>query len=239
MTGGASERRLGVVVASGNPAKVAVIAGLLAGLGGVRVMAPPTDHDISHKVVGGAATEAEGGAGASFAANARAKALAVSARVPGAVVVATDGGLLMPGLGERWDPVRTRRFAGAAVTDGERAAVLLALAAGLRGEQRAIGWREAMVVVRDGELLATWEVDDRPGVLAENVDRAAVGGGFWVPAVWRCPEFEGRRLADLTPDERAARGDHWARLGERLRELVGREAGRETVGGGVGASILG
>jgi len=46
------------------------------------------------------------------------------------------------------------------------------------------------------------------------------GGGFWVPALWCCPEQGGRRLAELSDDERRARGDHWSRLGVQLRRFL-------------------
>jgi inosine/xanthosine triphosphate pyrophosphatase family protein len=198
-----------LVVASRNPAKVATVARLAAGLARVR----PLPDDLA------AAGDEDA---ASVEANAAAKARRASAAQPGSVVVATDGGLLVPALGSAWDPLRTRRFAGAHATDRERADALLALAAGLAGDERRIGWREALAVARDGLPIATWTAEDAPGLLANDYDPRllSAGGGFWVSALWRCPECDGRRLADLSPAERAARTDHWARLGVELRRLL-------------------
>jgi len=206
----AAPRLPDLVVASRNPAKVAAVARLAASLARVR----PLPDDLAD------ATADEDGA--SFVAIAAAKARRASAALPGSIVVATDGGLLVPALGSAWDPLRTRRFAGDRATDRERADALLALAAGLTGDERRIGWREALAVARDGLPVATWIAEDSPGLLADGYDPRllAATGGFWVSALWLCPECAGRRLADLSPTERAGRVDHWARLGTRLHRLL-------------------
>ena len=193
-----------VVVATGNAAKVAALARWLPG-----VEVVPTPSDVSPD----AAED-----GASFPENAVLKAEAVSARLPGEVVVATDGGLLVPGLGPAWDPLRTRRFAGEASSAADRARALLAMASGLRGRDRIIGWEEALAVAVDGRHVASWVAESPPGELATTLHESLLGAdpGFWVPAVWRCPECGGKRLADLTPDDRATRFDHWMQLGSAL-----------------------
>lgn len=175
--------------------------------------------DLRRPVVSAAAADSAEEEGPSFAANAEAKASRASRELSGETIVATDGGLLVPALSAAWDPLRTRRFAGEGATNAERAAALLALAADLRGEERRIGWREALAVACDGAVLAVWEAEGVPGILADDVEPRllAPGGGFWVPALWRCPEFALRRLAELSPAERRARDDHWARLGRQLR----------------------
>jgi hypothetical protein len=59
-------------------------------------------------------------------------------------------------------------------------------------------------------------------MLAREVDPALVakGNGFWIPAVWICPDAGGRRLAELSAAERAARPDHWSLLGANLRTFL-------------------
>ena len=196
-----------VVVASRNRAKVAAIGRIVHQV----AVAVPLPNAI-------AVPEETGDDVGQIAAG---KARAVAAALPGDLVVASDGGLLIPALGDVWDPRRTRRFAGPEASDGQRADRLLALAAGLTGDERQIGWREALAVARNGELLAVWEVEDAPGLLARDYDPALVeAGGFWVPALWICPEFDGRRLAELSGAERAARDDHWTRLGRELRRFL-------------------
>lgn len=159
--------------------------------------------------------------GPTMRAIAGAKACRWAVRFPGEMVVATDGGLLIPALGAAWVPARTRRFAGEWASNAERVAALLALTRDLRAQDRRVGWREALAVARNGSLLATWEAEATPGLLAANVAPAFVpGDNFWLPALWCCPEFGGRRLADLSPAEQAARDDHWARLGTDLRHFL-------------------
>ena len=198
-----------LIAATRNPAKVQELARLVAGLADVAPLPNAGDGDPED--------------GDSFATNAGAKAVFWSRRLDGGeIVVATDGGLLIPALGDRWDPVRTRRFAGEARTDVERASALLALAADLAGDDRRIVWEEALAVARDGVLLAHWVATSPPGLLAGEVDPGpvATGNGFWIPAIWICPDAGGRRLAELSAAERAARPDHWSLLGANLRTFL-------------------
>ena len=209
-----SEQLPSLLLASGNPAKLAALRRAVGDAALVDALPDTADDPV-----------AEGGG--SVETVAAAKAVRASRRVPGALVVATDGGLLVPGLGADWDPLRTRRFVGPDATDRARAEALLALAADLRGEERRIGWREALAVARNGRLLAGWAAEDTPGLLATELDPALLGSGFWIPALWRCPEFDGRPLATLTDDERAVRHDHWTRLGGELIRFLAAAAQEE------------
>ena len=163
---------------------------------------------------------------------ARAKAAAWSRAMPrsaaGAMplVVATDGGLLIPGLGPAWDPVRTRRFTGERTSRRERVGKLLSLAGQLHGDDRRIGWREALAVAHDGEVRQSWVAESPPGLLASTVPTTMDGNdSFWVPLIWCCPEFGGKRLAALSSEERQAREDHWTVLGRQLREWMAQHPG--------------
>ena len=136
---------------------------------------------------------------------------------PGVTVIATDGGLTIPALGPAWNPVETARFAGRDASGLDRALALLEICARLTGPDRRIGWSEAMSVAVDGRLLETWTANSPPGVLADDLPPELYpASGFWVPWLWRCPEYGNRRLSDLTRQERLGRRDHWAILGEYL-----------------------
>ena len=200
-----------IVLASRNRAKLAELTRHLWRVASVEL----PSEDISPE---GEALEG----GPSLVAIARAKAVRWSRALPQELVVATDGGLLIPALGAAWDPLRTRRFAGERTTDRERADALLTLTAGLEGEERRIGWREALAVARNGTVLWSCEADGQPGLLAHDYEPALLdaGGGFWVPALWICPEHGGRRLAELSDAEQSVREDHWALIGERLRRFL-------------------
>jgi inosine/xanthosine triphosphate pyrophosphatase family protein len=199
-----------LVAATRNPAKAAELARLVAGLAEVVPLPPHAGPDVPEE-------------GDRLEAVAAAKAIGWSRRLDrGELVVASDGGLLIPALGPRWDPARTRRFAGPAASDAERADALLSLTTGLSGDERRIAWREALAVARGGDLLACWAAESEPGLLARDYDPRAVaeGAGFWVPALWICPGRGGRRLADLPAAERDAEGSHWSVLGARLRAFL-------------------
>src|SRR3954453_18976851 len=103
-----------LVAATRNPAKI----GELQRVVGDAATIEPLPQDISLEPE----IERDLEAGHDTAEIAIAKAVAWS-RVVGAdaLVAATDGGLLIPGLEEAWDPTRTRRFAGEDASDLERA----------------------------------------------------------------------------------------------------------------------
>jgi len=200
-----------LTAATRNRAKVEQITVLVDGLAEVVPLPIEAGHDSAPEN------------GSSVRENAIAKARFWTERVgSNALVVATDGGLLVPTLGEQWDPIRTRRFAGESASNLQRADVLLQLTAPLTGDERQIGWLEAIAVARGDMLLGCWTAADGPGMLAESINQSAIvaSGGFWIPALWRCPEYGGRLLADLTPAERAARSDHWSELGQQLRGFL-------------------
>lgn len=145
-------------------------------------------------------------AGDPFAAIAMAKAVSASSLLDGAMTIATDGGLVVPALGDRWQPARTRRFAGAHATNRERAEALLALAADLEGDERRVHWREAVAVSRDGAVVLTATAESRPGCLATGLtDWTDDGQGFWVHVLWR--DSRGGAAPHGAADE------HWERLG--------------------------
>ncbi len=203
-----------IIAGTRNPEKVEALMAVLEGM--ARLVPPPLD--ISHEI------EEEGDeAGETVEAIAAGKASAWSRRLGAAgredLVVGSDGGLLLPALGNDWNPVRTRRFAGVGKDARARADALIALTDHLEGDQRRIGWREAVAFAQHGKVVATFVAESVPGLLARDYDPAVVvANGFWVPALWICPEFGGRRLAELMPEERAKRDDHWSRLRRQVRQ---------------------
>jgi inosine/xanthosine triphosphate pyrophosphatase family protein len=153
---------------------------------------------------------------------ATAKAVAWSRALPGEMVIASDGGLSIPALGDSWDPIRTRRIAAEDATDLERAESLLARTAHLRGDDRRISWREGVAIARDGELQGLWSAESEPGILAVEADPDLIAGGrgFWIDTLWICPKSHGQRLAELTLEERKRRADHWSRLESQVRRFL-------------------
>jgi len=134
-------------------------------------------------------------------------------------VIVTDGGLTIPALADRWDPTRTRRFAGEDLSPLDLAHALVERASGLHGTDRRIGWIEVAAIARPDGDTTTYSAESPAGMLATSVrpDDLRGSDGFWVPALWLCPEFGMKRLIDLTDEERSRRPDHWDRLGAAIR----------------------
>ncbi|MSQ25944.1 MAG: hypothetical protein EXR49_06715 [Dehalococcoidia bacterium] len=188
-----------VLIATANPAKQQRLRWLLRGSGLAATLPDPAQswprvpEDAS-----------------SHAANARAKAIAWS-RAAGGLAIASDGGMAIPALGDRWDALRTRRFAGPQATDAARTQALLRLMAGLRGQERSAWWIESVCLANRGHVLHTWSADSPRGTIAATYDPAKAIAGFWAFSLWIVPPSR-HPYAELSPRRRARVDDHWSRL---------------------------
>jgi hypothetical protein len=206
-----------IILATTNRAKVRALAERVGA--GIVVAPLPSETGERHSPL-----KLEDGVDAT--AIARTKASWYSRHIPKMFTAASDGDILIPALGRDWNPARTDRISGADPREATRVEALLARARHLVGPDRQIGWTEALAVARDGEILAEWVAHSPPGELAVDLpDDFDPEAGFWVPYVWRCPEYGGRRLSELTEHERLARRDHWAILGENLTEWAPDQTG--------------
>lgn len=191
-----------------NPAKHARLTWLLDGLD-VQLLMP---CDVAQ-----APTNEEGSV--SLRENAEHKASAW-ARAAGLHALTSDGGLHVPALGERWNPVRTRRAAGPGATDADRAVHLLGLMADLKAEERQACWVEVVALAApDGTLLGSWAGVGDPWPVLNSADFTGVPDGFWTPAVMP----PAQRSVEASGVER-----HWHLLKPSVRRAVERLA-REAV----------
>lgn len=198
-----------LVLATRNTAKAAQLRELLDGLdvelsdGASFPEAPDVDEE-----------------GGSHLAIAIGKAAAWS-RALGTLVVASDGGLSIPALGDGWSSLITRRGTGDDVPDEERARRLLRRMRDLEGERRVCWWTEAVAVARVGELLGAWEANGLEGYIAHDFVPPESGtNGFWAGGLW--VTHDGVRRWALTAEDTVRLGDPWASLREPLRGLVSR-----------------
>lgn len=132
------------------------------------------------------------------------------------LAIASDGGLVVPALGPRWESRYTHRFAGPAADNGERLRRLLELMRPYHGEDRRASWVEALAIADRGRVLASWELSGGMGYLDEQPPDGPLPE-FWVFSVWRFPQF-GATYSQLTDAQRESIDDHWGRL----RRLVSR-----------------
>lgn len=196
------------MIASGNPGKVREFAGLLADAG-LDVCAMPGDLEVEET-------------GATFAANARLKAVAV-AQATGCWALADDSGLEVFALGGA-PGVLSARYA---PTDGARIerllrelghAVLEARQAGTEPERRARF--VAALALADPEGTVALEVE---GVCAGRILEAPLGeGGFGYDPVFWVEEAQ-QTFAQMDPEQKAQlshRGRAFAALKPRLHAIL-------------------
>ena len=199
---------LHILLATSNPAKAKRMQGLFDGL----QVAFRHAKDIARQPV-----VAEDGS--THLEIAQAKAVAWSAAATG-VAIASDGGLVVPALGESWSSLFTRRSTGAELSDAARAEQLLALMQPYKGPQREVSWVEALAVARDGTLLGAWEAQGLRGLLAHTYSPPpGATAGFWLPGLW-CSGTSAKRYWEMTDEELAGAGDPWAQLRPAVRHAV-------------------
>ncbi len=203
-----SPRYKGLLLATKNPAKEKKLRWLLDGLGLPLVAAPRWALDALAVVEEGE-THLE---------NAERKARMWSRMTAGMMTVSTDGGLLIPSLGERWDALHTDRFAGDGATDRDRLDRLLEMMEPYTGDQRAARWVEALAVARLGRVLGSWRVESQPGILANEYDPSNIQPGFWAFSIWYLPQFN-KSYNELSDGELEGLEDHWGRLRTLVREF--------------------
>ena len=137
----------------------------------------------------------------------------------GEAALASDGGLVIPALGDDWQSTLTRRSTGEDVPDEERARRLLSRMRDLSGIGRESYWAEAVALARNGILVCAWETDGLRGSIGEayRPDPQAPEG-FWANALWETAD--GRRRWELSDEERATGADPWTQLRGPIREVL-------------------
>jgi XTP/dITP diphosphohydrolase len=207
-----SNQKTPILLATGNPAKQQALRWLLEGL----PLSPVTPRALGLELE----PEEEG---ETHEAIASLKAQEWS-RAASMLAIASDGGLLVPVLGQRWESRFTHRFAGPAADDAERLRRLLELMQPYRGQQREASWIEALAIADRGQTLASWELKGSAGVIAESPGDGPQVPGFWVFSVWQFPQL-GKTYNQLSPQEKEALDDHWTRLRQLVQDFF---KGRKT-----------
>lgn len=141
--------------------------------------------------------------------NAEKKALAYSALYPQQFVVASDGGITIPYLGNNWNHVLTRRLSGldalGEFTDRKRCEALLVLMRDAKGDERKVSWREAYAVARGGRILISEELSTADeGILLDYIPPDFKESGYWIGYLWYDPRFKNHYMA-LTEEEKKSR----------------------------------
>ena len=196
---------LPILLATTNPAKQQSFRWLLEGLS----LSATTPAQLSLDTV----PEEEGETHEAIA-RSKARQWSLAGRT---LAIASDGGMVLPSLGSRWESRYTHRFAGTAADDEERVRHLLELMRPYRGDDREATWKEAVAIAHQGRVLVSWELQGGTGLIAESPDDPSLIPGFWAFSVWYFPRF-GKTYTQLSRQEREMLNDHWTRL----RQLVQR-----------------
>lgn len=161
--------------------------------------------------------------GSTFLENAEKKAIEIS-RVYHCHAVATDGGVLIPALGDDWNGLLTKRFIGRDdATDFDRIEALLELMKDKKGNERAILWNEAVALANDGKLLFSRQVEGDRGEVQETYDPKQYQPGIWQCTITRYPQFGGKNFFELDKEERKYSEISWARLEEAVRNFMDKD----------------
>ena len=192
---------IGILLATINPAKQNKLRWLLDGI----PLTPVVPDEV-----GLGREPAPEEAGSSHEQNARLKAESWSKAASG-LAVSSDGGLVIPSLGRRWESILTHRFAGEGADDNTRLQRLLQIMQPYRGEERKASWVEALAIADNGKTLASWTVDGATGLLLEALDSRPIVPGFWVFSVWFFPKL-GKTYNELDDSELEQLNDHWSQL---------------------------
>ena len=198
-------KKADILLGTGNPAKQAMLAELVEGL----PLNPVSPQDIgldsnpdetapSHEEV------------------ARDKAAQWSLD-SGLLTIASDGGLVIPSLGSKWESLFTHRFAGTSATDNDRADELLKLMSPYENDSRSASWVEALAIADKGHVLKSWSLEGATGLIADHTRGNLTDRGFWVFSMWYFPKYQ-RTYDDLTESERLELNDHWLQLKTLVRE---------------------
>lgn len=148
----------------------------------------------------------------SFTGNAELKAIALS-KLTESYAIATDGGIVIPSLGNNWNALLTRRFLGKeSVTDRDRIEGLLDLMKDKKGEERAMVWHEAIALAHKGKLLFSQEVEGDHSQVQETYNPQQYKEGIWLCTLTSYPQFGNENFFELTEKEREYAEISWHRL---------------------------
>ena len=158
--------------------------------------------------------------GKSFEENARIKSLAV-AREFGCYAIATDGGAVIPTLGNNWNELLTRRFVGReGADDFDRINTLLEIMKGKKGDERKIVWREAIAIASPEKVIFSCEVEGDTGLIQEAYDPKQYKEGIWLCTITSYPQFGGKNFFELSEKEKEYGEISWHKLKDRTREFL-------------------
>ena len=126
--------------------------------------------------------------GKSLKENAVKKAIEISKKTK-YLTLASDGGVDIPGLGEKWDFLKNQRTVGQWKSDIEKAKKLLDLMEGLKGEGRKTEYYLALALAKEGKLIWADEGIMERGHIVEELPDEDIPEYRWMGHIWYYREF--------------------------------------------------
>ena len=138
--------------------------------------------------------------------NASLKAVTHSQHFPEKVIMATDGGVQIPFLGDYWNHVLTRRLSGSdpsdKFSDRKRAETLLEIMKGAKSNhERRLTWEEAFVLAFNGEIIFKTVEQSSKGFLVRKIPSSFKETGYWLGYLWFSTEFN-KTYMEMSQEEK-------------------------------------
>jgi len=104
-------------------------------------------------------------------------------------VFTSDGGVDIPGLGDKWDILKNQRTVGETKTDREKVNSLISLMSGLKGDNRKCTYHFALAIAKEGKLFWSYEDITDTGYIVEISENIDIPPFKWMGHIWYYPQF--------------------------------------------------
>lgn len=105
-------------------------------------------------------------------------------------VLCSDGGMNIPGLGNKWDILRNQRIVGEHNTDLEKCNNLLNIMKGLKGSERIAEYSFALAIGHHGSVLWSTEEVTEKGEIAEELPDSTIPEYKWMGQLLYFPKYK-------------------------------------------------
>lgn len=105
-------------------------------------------------------------------------------------VLASDGGIDIPGLGNKWDILKNQRTVGENKSDWEKAEKLLELMKDLKDEARKAEYHLGLALAKNGKIIWSTEQISDKGLITESLPDKEIPRYRWVGHLWYYPKYK-------------------------------------------------
>ncbi|MBU0998220.1 hypothetical protein KJ570_01655 [Patescibacteria group bacterium] len=105
-------------------------------------------------------------------------------------VLASDGGINIPGLGNKWDILKNQRTVGENNSDLVKAKFLLNLMKDLKGEERKVIYHLALALAKNGKVIWSKEEITDKGFIAKDLIDNNIPKYRWMGHIWYYPKHK-------------------------------------------------